>query len=514
MFRNRNLKISITAILATIILVGAFTAPAAAQSSEQLQLLTKDETVYATLDNSGKPTSVEVVSHIDVPESGVYVDYAKLNNIAAISQDATPEIDGERIKWQLTSDPSGFYYSGTAVGALPFLFDITFSLDGQKVDTLLGRTGKATIKIKVDSNADTNPYYYENLMCQLQVTLDLSRCQNIVAGGASGTLVGSKRVYSLMVLPKKSSELTLTLDCENFEMDAISATCIPFSVSEVLDIGTEIDDLKDGTDKMYDASVELKDGVVEMVDGVDKIVDGGNSLYSGTSKYVNGVNSYLGGVSSAAGGFGSIKGGLDALAANGAQISSGYSALEGGVNSYFDGVIAALNGVPGYESLVAGAQALKPQVSGFGGGLDQFTGGVSEAADGAAQYQNGLSLLQEQIVALKSGGLSLVSGVRKMRNGLDEFSEKTGDLPDNAQKFVDAAVELKDGVATATQQLTDFSKKSENNTPVSFSRSDMPVRSVQFIIRAAEMRPKRETLTNTEVVVKKSLLEKFLDLFR
>lgn len=160
--------------------------PALAMGEEAPAPLVKDETVYAMLDASGAAQNVLVVSRIETPEEGRYVDYGAYEQIAAMVSGVTPVVEGETIAWELPADEAGFYSVGTPSEAeLPVTLEVVYALDGETVapDALAGQSGRVSITMTVRPNENALQVYRDHYMAQIQLPLSMDTCANIDAPG-------------------------------------------------------------------------------------------------------------------------------------------------------------------------------------------------------------------------------------------------------------------------------------------------------------------------------------------
>ena len=98
-------------------------------------------------------------------------------------------------------------------------------------------------------------------MCQVQVPISLDKCSNVTAEGATAVVTGTTKTLSYTILPGKSEDFTVAFDAVNFEMDAITATCVPFDISSLTTVNLD----------------EIKSGLTDMTDGADQLIDGTTS---------------------------------------------------------------------------------------------------------------------------------------------------------------------------------------------------------------------------------------------
>jgi len=106
----------------------------------------KNETVYAVLSHDGTIKDVRVINWAYGAESGKYwVDYGNYTDIANMTTEDKPVLEGEKILWPMSALEAGnFYYQGITEKELPVTINIDYYLDGEKSDgtDLAGKSGK------------------------------------------------------------------------------------------------------------------------------------------------------------------------------------------------------------------------------------------------------------------------------------------------------------------------------------------------------------------------------------
>lgn len=120
---------------------------------EEAKSVTKTETVYVTIDNSGKVQSTSVTDWIHTDTDKVRVtDVSDLENITNVKTDSLPAKEGDNLVWNM--DSTDVYYSGTTDKKAPVSFDISYYLDGKKMsaEKIAGKSGHVEIKIDVKNN--------------------------------------------------------------------------------------------------------------------------------------------------------------------------------------------------------------------------------------------------------------------------------------------------------------------------------------------------------------------------
>lgn len=121
--------------------------------TEEAKNVTKTETVYVTIDNSGKVTNTSVTDWIHTDSAKVRVtDVSDLSDITNVKTDLLPAKEGDNLVWNM--DSTDVYYSGTTTKEAPVSFDISYFLDGKEMTAaaIAGKSGHAEIKIKVKNN--------------------------------------------------------------------------------------------------------------------------------------------------------------------------------------------------------------------------------------------------------------------------------------------------------------------------------------------------------------------------
>ncbi|MDR0896865.1 MAG: hypothetical protein LBN04_03310 [Oscillospiraceae bacterium] len=244
----------------------------------------KDETVYALLDATGAQKQILIVNHLDTPTAGEYVDHGQYKSLQAMTQDVQPLVSGDAIIWTLPADPAGFFAVGEpASAALPFLLDMTYTLDGQAIapDALAGQSGRVQIALAVRANPEAAPFS-TRYAAQVQWPLSVGVCENIDAPGATIALVGGTRTLSFTVLPGQDAAFTIAFDATLCQWDSPTIACAPMDVVSML--GGNISAM------MASAPAQI-----------DQMVAGATALSGGVSAYVQGAEAAIGGMGEAAG---------------------------------------------------------------------------------------------------------------------------------------------------------------------------------------------------------------------
>ena len=178
----------------------------------------KDEVVYVSLDPQGQPEQVYVINAFEADEAAQVTDEGRYDQVMPLK-----EVEGFQFQDNqaaFTMQPGRFSYQGNlASTALPWLFDLSYTLNGQPVqaEDLSGADGALAIKLVVKVNEDLRAYA-DALTLQITFTLDGDRCFNIESEKATYALAGGNRTLSFVVLPGQSAEYDITCQVVDFAM--------------------------------------------------------------------------------------------------------------------------------------------------------------------------------------------------------------------------------------------------------------------------------------------------------
>lgn len=438
----------------------------------------KDETVYGLLGADGALREVIVVSHLDTPEDGEYVDYGEYTEISALSADVTPTVDGDAITWNLTADTGGFYAAGVLEAAqLPFALAIGYTLDGEPVapNALAGQSGRVAMTISFTTNPDAAEAFRTGYAAQAQVPLSMEKAANVEAPGATASLVGRTLTLAYTVLPGQDASFTLSFDATDFAMDSITVACAPMDIGGMLGLdigalGEEIGQLTEGAQSLADGGAQLSEGVAALETGVGTLAGGATQVSDGLAALQDSA--------------GQLTGGLGALPEQLTQLTDGSGQLANGVSAYVDGVQQAVDGVQqltgALDTVAAGGQALEASftqvrqalgaviaqmpeqqqamltgaLDQFEQGLGQYAAGVSAIGEQAGGLTGGAEALAESGAALKTGVSAQDAGIAQLAEGLTGMAQQAQALPEGIAQLAGGAAQVSGGLDTLKGQMT------------------------------------------------------------
>ncbi|WP_404408104.1 YhgE/Pip domain-containing protein [Jeotgalibacillus malaysiensis] len=442
----------------------------------------KTEVVYATLDAAGDQKDLYVVNNFTVSNFGKITDYGDYTSVQNLT-DLTP-IEQQAHQIILTAKEEEFYYQGNLENrALPWNFDITYSLNGEAADadSLIGQDGKLDIQIDSSKNADGEELFFNNYMVQITMTVDAEKFKNIEAPDGTIATAGKNRQVTFTVLPEKEETYTVSADVTDLEMEAIEIAAVPSSMSidepdttevkeemtslsdataevnnGVGELQTGITDLNNGTASLYDGSAQFQDGIKELSQNAGGLIEGSSSIQQALNQMSESVGAGIGDVdtsefSELPGAFRQIAGGLD-------EVGSGLTNLSGSYEQAYHALDQAIAAIPehhvseeeiaalyesgadeatvnklveSYQSSLAVKETYRQTqeafasvpgaLSGSTGALGEMSGNLYSIAD---QLENGLAAtnMDESLGQLQQGLATLAANYAEFHSGLNEYT--------------------------------------------------------------------------------------------
>lgn len=281
--------------------------------------LTKDESIYAKLENNGQVSKVIVSEHLQGTGDKETIDRTKLENIKNINGDEKYTLNDGKLVWE--SNGKDIYYQGQTREELPITLKITYYFNGEEkeIKDMLGKKGNVRMVLKYTNNDKHEEYIngkYTTLYTPFVVatTTILSNTNNsnikvkngkVVGNGTSSVVVllSTPGLYESLKIDKLKGmdEAEISFDTESFELSSIYSVSTPKLVDKSdLDIFNNIDGLYSSIDtlvsssnKLRNGSNQLLDGANKLKEGVSKLKDGINTAYNGSKQITDGVSGSL-----------------------------------------------------------------------------------------------------------------------------------------------------------------------------------------------------------------------------
>ena len=384
--------------------------------------ISKDETVYVTLDSEGKDISNTVSNWISSDEAIKNLkDKSVLRDVKNIKGDEKPVVENDYMIWN--SDKKDLYYNGKCDKSLPLNVVIDYELNGKtiKPSDLVGKDGKVKITISIKNNekrtinvGGTDREAYVPFTVAGTVILPTDKFSNVKVDGASMIDDGDKEVLAFAALPGLKESLQL----ENFDVlkdtMTIEADVKNFELSSMMFVATpEIPDIDeiDGVENID----ELKEALNKLNDGGKALLEGANKLYDGEKTLNDNMAIFNDGVGKVDEGFGKLYGGLKVIGEKYPTIVKQGQELIGGVNDLNNGLKA------------------------YNGKFDMFLAKLDEASKGSAKVLAGVKKSQVSAKTLVDGksaenkGISdLYENVEQLKAAIPALEGICATLPDEA----------------------------------------------------------------------------------
>ncbi len=283
-------------MMGTILIVGTLPFSALAkdkenEDAEKGKYSTKDEAIYGNLEANGALKDMYVVNTFHDVKPGTITDHGDYTSVRNLSNLLDIKQSGDdKVRFQAEKGDDHFYYQGGIDNLpLPWDIDITYTLDGKKIDPheLAGKDGSLKLQIKTSGNEDADPAFFENYMMQISLTLDPMHFDQIQAPDANKAKSGKDTVLTFTVLPKKEETFIVSADVTNVELDPINVSATPASMP--LD-DPDLGDMKGDMKSLSDAIQKINAGAGDLKGGISDLNHGATDLRNGSSSYLNGIN--------------------------------------------------------------------------------------------------------------------------------------------------------------------------------------------------------------------------------
>ena len=255
--------------------------PAATDAPEDAATTPSDgpeEVIYARLDASGDPQDAYAVVALTLTEDGTATHYGRYTAVSNLTD--TSPIDYRSGIVTLEADAGRYYYQGTLRSAkMPWNIEISYTLNGSEIDPdeLGGRSGELGVNINTSVNSGFDPYFTENYMLQISVTLDASLCENISTRNGTVASAGSDKTITFVVLPGGEGDVGFTADVTDFEMGGFTIAAVPYSMDSMMDM-SELDGITSGIDQLTGAITQLTSGASAINDGAGTLSENSATL--------------------------------------------------------------------------------------------------------------------------------------------------------------------------------------------------------------------------------------------
>lgn len=247
--------------------------------------LTKDETVYSNLNKDGSNFKTVVVNHLYNSEDEEMQDITKLKDILNINGKEKFTLNNENLSWQ--NKGNEIFYQGTIEKDLPITTEITYYLNGEKIEESKLKNKKGNIKIEIKfTNTDSHNVYVngksQTLYTPFVVTLgtvmqnkNISNLEisngKILNTGSKNFVVGlsSPGLYESLDLEelKDLDKITISYDTKSYKSNTFYIVATP-KLMDTTDL-----DVFNKLDEVYSSVDSLQSNMNQIEDGSNKILD-------------------------------------------------------------------------------------------------------------------------------------------------------------------------------------------------------------------------------------------------
>jgi len=449
----------------------------------------KEEVIYGILDLDGSVNNLYVVNIFNGGEISDYGNYSDIRNMTT-----SEKLNQKEELITINTNADKFYYQGTLKEKeLPWDIAIKYFLDGKEISggDLAGKSGKLKITVSVKQNAKVNSTFFHNYALQIALSLDNKLCSNIKTDNATVAEAGSKKQLTYTVLPGNGTDITVTADVRDFEMDAITINGIKLS----LGIPVDSEEFTGQISELTDAIKGLDDGAAELLHGLDQ-------LSSGMKKYIDGMKAFNHGLLQLSDGADKLNIGAIALKNGFSQLTSQNDSLINGAlaiqQATFDSVngrlkemglelpvltpenySAVLSQIPNLTDVkiqLDGVIQFTQGLKGYTEGVSQLGKGASDLARGTSEFKYSSSVIASSANELYSAGKELNAAIKKLRDGLASYKDGTKKLR-NGTSDMDSEINNK-----IDEMLSSISGKGDK--VISFvSEKNTNISAVQFVLK-------------------------------
>lgn len=421
----------------------------------------KNETVYVIKNSDGTKKTI-VSAWLKNPDGSASMkDVSDLENIEVVKGDAKMEKnENGNITWNAAG--ADVYYSGTTQKNSPVDVDITYTLNGAKVNAseLKGKSGHLVIDIKYSNTMsktvtgkDKKEYtIYMPFIMSTGMILDNAKFSNITAKNGEVVNDGDHTMVMGIGFPGLYDSLGLnTIDFSKIDKDKkIERSDIPDSVTIECDV-KDCDEFSALTvaktfdinkiSKTYDIG-KLDADIDDMTDGMKKLIDGSEDLHTGISKVNKGVKSLQSGART-------LSSGADSIAKGAKKLSSGTNSLVSGAKDLNDGMSKLNKALPSEsdaKKLAAGSAQIKNAID-----------SMHSAAKNAPVTDKDVAALQAKLYKLVQAGeldadtMKQIITVYKTCEGLENGVNSIYSGYGSVNKAVQAYPQIVSGIGSASK---------------------------------------------------------------
>lgn len=272
--------------------------------------MTKNETIYSTLNYNGVIEKTTINTRLSDLEKGSVVDYTKLDDIKNINGREKFSLDSGTLTWKSTG--KDIFYQGKVTEELPIKVTAKYYLNGEEVNPkkIKGKSGDVKIVYSFTNESyDKSSGMYTPFVVTTTSIINSDNNTDIDISNGKVVNTGTKNIVTGISAPglydsvglnelKDIDRVTITYNTTKFSMNEVYFVITPKLLSEV-DVNTlsKVDSLNSSLNTLQNGMNELQNGSSTLNDGAKKIENGTKSLNDGLKSATNGMQEVNSGAS-------------------------------------------------------------------------------------------------------------------------------------------------------------------------------------------------------------------------
>lgn len=393
--------------------------------------LPKDEVVYAVLHEDGHYEQLYVVNKFQLNNDGTFTDHGAYESVKNLTN--LEEINVEDGLVTFTGDEGVFHYEGLLHDvALPWEFQVTYYLDGEKVEPtqLAGKNGHVKMTLTSKRDKAGEEIFFNHYILQIGANFPMEKTDDLKAKKGMIANAGDEYQVTFTVMPEEEAELIVEADVTDFQFGGFEINAVP----SFIDIEEpDVDEMAGDMNTLQKAIREINNGVLQLRNGLSEFRGGANELYDGSASYKEGIDILANEVSGA----------TAQLDEAFSQVDEAFKNFDGMSKEEVDTIMSMLENVPqGLEEIQKELQAIK----------DDFIKANDTLNDAVEKLPND-TLTKEQIEAVKNSDLD--DGTINVLLQSYEATKQIKEAYDEVEAYNDQVVELFDTLLTQINAIMD-----------------------------------------------------------
>ena len=272
--------------------------------------MTKNETIYSTLNYNGVIKKATINTRLSDLEKGSIVDYTKLDDIKNINGREKFSLDSGTLTWKSTG--KDIFYQGKVTEELPIKVTAKYYLNGEEVNPkkIKGKSGDVKIVYSFTNESyDKSSGMYTPFVVTTTSIINSDNNTDIDISNGKVVNTGTKNIVTGISAPglyesvglselKDMDKVTITYNTTKFSMNEVYFIITPKLLSEVdVNMLSKVDSLNSSLNTLQTGMNELQNGSSTLNDGAKKIEQGTKSLNDGLKSATNGMQEVNSGAS-------------------------------------------------------------------------------------------------------------------------------------------------------------------------------------------------------------------------